>query len=58
MTEHLRDAFFEGQRDKVVQDAIKKIMGSHEYEEYIEDRIENVLSDLMFVPKVRDSSEL
>ena len=32
-------------------------MGSHEYEEYIEDRIENVLNDLMYVPKVRESAE-
>ena len=56
MTEILSRKVGDGQRDRIVDGVIDKIFGSHEYEEYIEDRIENVLSNLMEVPLPNENS--
>ena len=49
MTENLGRTIIEGQRDKIMDAVLEKIMVSQEYEEYIEDRVENVVSDLVRV---------
>ena len=56
MTEILSRKVIDSQRDKIVDNVIDKIFGSHEYEEYIEDRIENVLSNLMKIPLPNENS--
>ena len=47
MTEVLTKTIMEGQREKILDSVIEKILISDDYEEYIEDRIENVLSELV-----------
>ena len=56
MTEVLTKTIMEGQREKILDSVIEKILISDDYEEYIEDRIENVLSELVktFNTKDRD----
>ena len=57
MTEVLTKTIMEGQREKILDSVIEKILISDDYEEYIEDRIENVLSELVKTFNTKDKDD-
>ena len=56
MAEFLTKTVMDDQRENIVDDVVEKVLGSSKYEEYIEDRIANVLGNLMHIPKVDEST--
>ena len=56
MAEFLTKTVMDDQRENIVDDVVEKVLGSSKYEEYIEDRIANVLGNLMHIPKVSEST--
>ena len=53
----LMERVLEGQRENIVDAVVEKILYSHDYEEYIEEQIENVLSNLTYVGKLKEQEE-
>ena len=49
MTELLIKTIIDGQREKIIEGVIDKILKANEYKEYIENQIEKVLSSLLKV---------
>ena len=51
MTEVLMKTIIEGHREQITEKVITRLLESSDYEEYIEDRIEEVVGNLLSPPQ-------